>query len=144
MMDLKKIFGDKYMVTLDESWESETPENRTEFLAKGKEVWYYEIKGRRGTIYPYSDTHIAVVLPTRSARRLVNLMGSELILLQHADDAMCFKADVQHTNALIRFIKPKRMRKTRGMHAAGRESAGNRNTISLSCLACLTPLDPVL
>ena len=109
-MDLKRMFGDKYIITLDESWDAETPENRAEFKAKGEEWWYYEIKGKCGTVYPYSETQIAVVLPTRTARRLVKLMGSELTLLQHADDAMCYKADAKHTAAIVRFIKPKRLR----------------------------------
>ena len=52
----------------------------------GDPWWYYEIRGKRGWVYPYSETQIAVVLPTRAARRLMKLMGSELVLLQHADD----------------------------------------------------------
>ena len=40
----------------------------------------------------------------------MKLMGSELTLLQHADDAMCYKADAKHTPAIVRFIKPKRLR----------------------------------
>jgi hypothetical protein len=103
-MDLNLMFGDRYEVSLDESWDAETPENRVEFLAKGEKWWYYEIKGKCGTVYPYSETQIAVVLPTRTARRLVKLMGSELTLLQHADDAMCYKADAKHAAAFVRFI----------------------------------------
>jgi len=109
-MDLKKIFGVRYIITMDESWEAETPDNRAEYLAKGDEVYYYEIKGRCGMVYLYSKTMIAVTLSTRAAHRLMKLMGPELVLLQHADDAMCFKADVQHAEALVRFIKPQRLR----------------------------------
>ncbi len=117
-MDLVKMFGDKYHVTQDESWEAETPANRVEFLAKGDEVWYYEIKGKRGTVYPYSQTQVAVVLPTRAARRLVQLMGAELVLLQHADDSLCYKAGAKHAAAIVRFIRPKRLRQLTAEHKA--------------------------
>jgi hypothetical protein len=106
-MDLNKLFGKRYVVTLDPSWDAETPENRAEFLAAGDLWWYYEIKGQCGMAYPYNRISIAVILPTRAARRLVKLMGSELTLLQHADDEMCYRADAKHAEALVRFIKPK-------------------------------------
>ena len=109
-MDLNKMFGHKYLVTLDESWDAETPDNRAEFLANGEKLWYYEIRGKRGWVYPHNETKLAVVLPTRAARRLMKLMGAELVLLQHADAEMCFKADAKHTATLVRFIKPKRLR----------------------------------
>jgi hypothetical protein len=48
----------------------------------------------------------------------VKLMGSELTLLQHADDAMCYKADVKHAQALVRFIKPKSLRQLTETHRA--------------------------
>lgn len=61
------MFGGKYVITLDESWDAETPANRAEFLAKNEVWWYYEIKGRCGTAYPFSETEVAVVLPARAA-----------------------------------------------------------------------------
>jgi len=117
-MDLKQLFGDKYLVTLDESWEAETPQNRAEFQANDEEKFYYEIKGKCGTVYPYSKTQVAVVLLTRAAGRLVKLMGSELVLLQHADDAICYKADAKHAAAIVRFIRPKRLRQLTSEHKA--------------------------
>jgi hypothetical protein len=117
-MDLKKSFGNRYVVAMDASWEAETPEHRAEFLAKGDEVYYYEIKGRCGMVYLYSKTMIAVVLPTRAARRLVKLMGHELVLLQYADDSMCYKADAKHAEAIVRFIKPQRLRPLAVEHKA--------------------------
>jgi hypothetical protein len=110
-MDLRKMFGDRYLVTMEESWGAELPENRDELQAMADGWRYQEIKGKCGTVYPYSETQIAVVLPTRAARRLLRLMGPELTLLQHADDERCYRADVKHATALVRFIKPKSRRK---------------------------------
>jgi hypothetical protein len=117
-MDLKQLFGHKYLVTMEESWTAETPENRAEFEDNGDRWRYYELKGKSGMVYPYSETQIAVVLPTRAARRLMKLMGSELVLLQHADDLMCFKADAKHAAAIVRFIKPKRLGQLSEAHKA--------------------------
>jgi len=117
-VDLNQMFGDKYLVTIEESWGAETSENRAEFQAQGSQWWYWEIKGRRGTVYPYSETQVAVVLPVRAASRLVKLMGPALTLLQHADDEMCYEADAKHAEALVRFIKPKSLRQLTPAHKA--------------------------
>ena len=70
-MDLNKLFGKRYVVTLDPSWDAESPENRAESRPEDVPWHYHEIKGRCGMVYPYSETQIAVVLPTRAARRLI-------------------------------------------------------------------------
>jgi len=77
-MDLLTMFGDRYLVTMEESWGAERPETRAELQAMSDGWRYQEIKGRCGMVYPYSETQIAVVLPTRAARRLLRLMGPEL------------------------------------------------------------------
>ena len=82
-MDLKRMFGDKYLVTLDESWDAETPENRAEFLRQGRTVRYCEIKGRCGTVYPYSGPTSAVSFPPRRRSPL--------------DEAHGFRADASTT-----------------------------------------------
>jgi hypothetical protein len=158
-MDLKKIYGHKYEIAMDPSWDAETPENRAEFLAKGEQWWYYELRGQRGMVYPFNASTLAVYVTPRTARRLERLLGPALTVHVRCDEAVVYKADIQHAAAIVRFIKPKRLRPLtteqkavlaarlaryhgiRGRHAAGRDSAGNRNTISLSCLACLPPLD---
>ena len=117
-MNLREMFGDRYLVTMEESWDAEMPENRAEFQAMSDDWRYQEIKGKCGMAYPYSETQIAVVLPNRTARRLLKLMGPELTLLQHADDEMCYKADAKHAGALIRFIKPKSRRQLTPEHKA--------------------------
>ena len=61
------MFGDRYLVTMEESWGAE---------------------------------------------------GPELTLLQHADDAMCYRADVKHATVLVQFIKPKFHRQLTPEHKA--------------------------
>jgi len=117
-MDLRTMFGDRYVVTMEGGLEVETAGSRPD--SEGDDVsWRYtEIKGKRGMVYPYSETQVAVVLPTRAAHRLMKLMGSELTLLQHADDAMCFKADAKYAAVFVRFIRPKRLRQLTAEHKA--------------------------
>jgi len=117
-MDLREMFGDRYLVTMEESWGAERPEIRAELQAMSDGWRYQEIKGMCGTVYPYSETQIAVVLPTRAARRLLKLMGPELTLLQHADDERCYRADAKHAATLVRFIKPKSRRQLTPEHKA--------------------------
>ena len=107
-MDLKQMFGYRYLITLDESWEAETPENRAEFRAQGEEWWYWQIEGRRGTIYPFNASTIAVDVTPRRARRLEALLGAALTLHTRCDEVVAYKADVQHIKVILRFIKPKR------------------------------------
>jgi hypothetical protein len=117
-MNLKTMFGRQYVVTLEESCVVETPENQAEARDDEEDWAYQEIKGKCGTVYPYSEAQIAVVLPTRAAHRLMKLMGPELVLLQHADDEMCFKADAQYSEALVQFIKAKSRRQLTPAHKA--------------------------
>jgi len=124
-MDLKKMFGRRYVVTMEEGWHEDSL-NTCNHAGIFDDRWRYaEIKGKCGRLYPYSETDLAVVLPTRAARRLMTLMGAALVLLQHADDAMCFKTDVRNAEAVIRFIKPERAR-NRGGGLAGERSDRHR------------------
>ena len=38
--------------------------NRAEFQDAGETFWYYELRGKRGTVYPIQRNSAAVVLPT--------------------------------------------------------------------------------
>lgn len=117
-MDLRARFGKRYEISIDPSWGAERPKNRPESSADYPSWPYQEIRGKCGWVYPYSETELAVVLPTCAALRLVKLMGPELTLLQHADDEMCYKADAKHAEALVRFIKPKSRRHLTEAHKA--------------------------
>ena len=107
-LDLKAMFGNQYVVTMDASWDAETPENRSEFRARGKQWWYYEIKGHRGTIYPFNASTIVVDVTRRRASQLEALLGLALVPHTRCDEAVAYKADVQHIEAILQFIKPRR------------------------------------
>jgi hypothetical protein len=117
-MDLKELFGSRYVVTLDPSCGGGMPDDQTG-PEDGESDWEcWEIKGKRGQVYSYSETSIAVLVSTRAARRLARLIGANLVLLQHADDEMCFKADAKHAESIVRFIKPKSRRQLTDVHKA--------------------------
>jgi hypothetical protein len=117
-MNLHAVFGKRYTISIDPSWCAYCVERRAEFQPEQIPCEYHEIRGKCGWVYPYSETQLAVVLPTRAARRLFKLMGPELTLLQHADLEMCYKADAKHAEALVRFIKPKSLRRLTPKHKA--------------------------
>jgi hypothetical protein len=48
MIDLKKSYGNKYRISMDEAWSVETVESNSEKV-KDK-PWYYEIEGKYGTL----------------------------------------------------------------------------------------------
>ena len=60
MIDLKKIYGKKYRIFMDEAWAVEDSQSNPDKV-KDK-PWYYEIRGKYGKIYLYStkDNILAV------------------------------------------------------------------------------------
>jgi hypothetical protein len=67
-MNLELMFSKRYVVTMEGSWDAETPVNRAEFLEHGEGWRYQEISGKRGWVYTFSESELAVVLPTRATR----------------------------------------------------------------------------
>ena len=58
MLDLKKRFGKKYRIYMDEAWYAEDSQSNPNKL-KDK-PWYYEVRGKYGAIYLYGASKLAV------------------------------------------------------------------------------------
>ncbi len=107
-MDLKEMFGHRYVVTLDESWEAEKPEHRTEFEAKGNVWWYYEIKGKHGRVHPHSESRIGARLSRRIGKKALAALGQDLEILEDSIEAIGLRTDVRNIKMLLKLIKPTR------------------------------------
>src|ERR1041385_3511331 len=104
-MNLRGLAGDRYVVSMDESWKAETAKNRMEFKANGEEWWYQEVRGKLGVIYPASESMIAVSLVPRVGWRLAAVLGPDVAVTQSSDEAVCLKTDVRNLAIALKYIK---------------------------------------
>src|SRR5258708_2335764 len=85
-MDLQKLHGDRQVISLDESWMAETRENRREFLSMGDQWKYFEILGRYGKVYPYSEEIAAVFVTALKAKRLIAFLTQHGVQMARCDE----------------------------------------------------------
>ncbi len=109
-MDLQKSFGDRYRVRLDESWNAESRENRREFLAGGEQWRYFEIRGKHGMVYPYSEDRLHVFVTATRARRLISFMNTQCVRTGICDEGITFETDLKRVGVILRLIKAERKR----------------------------------
>ena len=107
-MDLKKMLGDRYVIRMDESWDAEKPENRAEFEANNEKKWYYQIQGRYGMIYPYSESILGARVSRRIGKKALALLGSELQIFEDSIEAISFRTDLRNIKTILKLIKPER------------------------------------
>src|SRR5262245_43032815 len=95
-IDLLEIRGTRYRVTLDRK-SGEGPRDNS--------PWLQQIRCRRGVIYPYSATHLAVQVDYHPfvAQRLVR-MGFKLI--QDGDDEKSFVFPPDRFDEVADFVQP--------------------------------------
>lgn len=86
MIDLMKLYGKKYRVTMDESWDAENPDNRTEWKANGEIAWYYEIVGKRGKLYPQKENAFALECTEKVWNNMRTKYGLNLERLRGCDE----------------------------------------------------------
>src|SRR5262249_15653489 len=95
-ISLVELFGDRYRVTLDRQSGEGPRDNRP---------WLQEIRCRRGLIYPYSATHLAVQVDYHRcvAQRLVR-MGFQLI--QDGDREKTFVFTIDRLDEVAVIVEP--------------------------------------
>ncbi len=107
-MDLKAMFGDKYAVSLEESWKAETPANRREFLKNNQQWRYFEIKGKYGVVYLYSKDTLAVFVRVPQARRLHAFLAANGEFYTRCDEGITYITTLKRVRTILRLIKAKR------------------------------------
>ena len=89
MIDLKKRFGQKYRIFMDEAWYVETAESYPDKIKH--RPWYYEIRGKYGTIYLYGTNKLAVrITANRIKNRIKNEYRDVLNLYLEVEDESIF------------------------------------------------------
>lgn len=101
-MDLKRMFGDRFRVTLDPSFMAEREKGKT------AEVWrYHEIHGRYGMVYPFSADQAAVYFKTL---RIGNLFPALPIVRDGEGERVCF-CPAEAIENVLAAIQARRRRK---------------------------------
>lgn len=96
-VNLREHFGDVYRVSIDKE-AANGPRDR--------DPWLCQIRCRRGLIYPYSDTHLAVQVDGH--REIARRMAQTWKLIQDGDREKTFLVPVEDFAAVVKFVMPYR------------------------------------
>ena len=81
--------------------------------AKELESWrFYEMRGFYGTIWPYSQTHLACLILSNRIGERIRREKPHWKLIQNGDNEMCFKLEnkfIEEAAEVIRAKKKRRM-----------------------------------
>lgn len=108
MIDLMKLYGKKYKVTMDESWDAENPDNRTEWKANGEIAWYYEIRGRRGMIYLQKENACALECTEKVWGNMRKKYGLVLERLRGCDEGPTLLVKESELDTIVKAIGPRK------------------------------------
>ncbi len=107
MIDLKNRFGQKYRIFMDEAWYAETVESCSDKIKH--RPWYYEIRGKYGTIYLYGTDKLAVrITANRIKSRVKTDYRNILSLYLEAEDESIFLFSPEYLEIVAGLIKPRR------------------------------------
>ncbi len=118
MFSLKEMFDKKVVVSLDPSWNCPWP--NIDCRRKGSpslpskseldKLWCYEIVGKRGKIYPQSETRVCVSTTPRIGRKLQNIFKSEAEFKRRGDWEYELTIPLHLIESTFRYIKPHKRR----------------------------------
>jgi hypothetical protein len=98
-------FGTKYKIGWDECYD---PKGRSK---ENLDTWYMTIPCERGTIIPFGDTELSVLVDYRpiTAKRLIE--SGVCALYQDGDHEKTFLFDVSDFDTVAEIVKPRRKRR---------------------------------
>jgi hypothetical protein len=109
MIDLKRRFGKKYRIFMDEAWKAEDSQSNPDKV-KDK-PWYYEIRGKYGVIYLYGANKLAVrITGNRIKSRIKTEYRNILSLYLEAEDESIFLFNPENFEIVAKLIKARRKR----------------------------------
>lgn len=106
MIDLEKMYGRRYKITMDESWALE----KSEFKSPEEKFWYYEIWGRRGWCYNQNPATLAVEVNNSVWPKFER---SKLFPYDHVrggDETQKILVKEEHVDKAISFLIPHKRR----------------------------------
>src|SRR3954466_14083815 len=105
MIDLKAVYGKRYRIGLDSSYELEKYDGKTQDVA-----WYYEIIGRSGQLYNHSDTHLQIWISPRLGKLLYDNLPLDWTATQNTSEGFAFKFPNKDIGVAFKWIKPRKRR----------------------------------
>lgn len=115
-MDLKKIYGERYRVSIEASFGPEATEGKT------ADLWrYYELRGRYGFVYAYGADRPAVTFTSNIVANRFQKPAWKRI--QDGDEERTFLIPKDDLNEVLEAIK---VRKRRHLSEKGRNEAIER------------------
>ncbi len=109
MIDLKRRFGKKYRIFMDEAWKAEDSQSNPDKV-KDK-PWYYEIRGKYGVIYLYGANKLAVrITGNRIKSRIKTEYRNILSLYLEAEDESIFLFNPETFEIVAKLIKARKKR----------------------------------
>ncbi len=116
MIDLKKRFGKRYRIFMDEAWYIETAESNPDKMKE--KPWYYEFRGKYGKIYLYgSSNKLAVNISSNIISRRVERDNTNIFdLYLKTSEGSIFLFDQEHTEFVAKLIKAKRKKQLSEKH----------------------------
>lgn len=105
-MDLMEMFGKRFRVTVEESFnaEKDTEERRAKWR-------YYEIRGHDGYVYPFGWNKPAVCFTNNHiGLKIARFRGAKWVRVQSGDNEAVFLIPMDDLEFAIRSIKPRRKR----------------------------------
>ncbi len=124
MTDLKKRFGKKYKVFMDEAWEVESSQANSD-KAKDK-PWYYEIRGKYGVIYLYGTNKLAVRITAKRIKSRIKIEYKDILKLYiEAKDESIFLFNPENFELVAKLVKARKRKQLSVEHKAKLIKAGS-------------------
>jgi hypothetical protein len=104
MVDLKKLAGDKYRVTIESSYYADTGSAQN----RNRDPYLWLIVGRHGEVFLWSPDRLAVSTYKRGgiARRLLDLPYTEVT--QDGDDGVTVTFAAEHLDEVAQIVRLRR------------------------------------
>jgi hypothetical protein len=107
MIDLKKRFGKKYKIFMDEAWEAEDSQSNPDKV-KDK-PWYYEIWGKYGVIYLYGINKLAVRITANRIKSRIKAEYKDILSLYiEAENESIFLFNPENFEIVAGLIKARK------------------------------------
>ena len=124
MIDLKKRYGKKYRIFMDEAWSVETAESNPDKVKE--KPWYYEIIGKYGTIYLYGTNKLAVRITANRVKARIKTEYHDILELHlEAEDESVFLFNPVNFEIVASLIKARKRKQLSGEHRSKLIKAGS-------------------
>lgn len=109
MINPRETFGKRYRIFMDEAWLAEDAVSNPDKV--NDRPWYYEIRGKYGTVYVYGDNMLAVsITANRVKGSIKKAYGNILCLYLKAEDESIFLFKPDNLEIVAGLIKARRKR----------------------------------